>query len=263
MRKTKLILGLAFMALLGILISCDDTTNPAPVITFDDGDTLSLAIGVTSATVTGTVVAEAKMKSALFSKVTDLSEDPIGSAITDFESGIFTSTDDINCTFRLDVDGLTNGMKIKLAATDKDDQVSSKSIVVKIAAPPEETPLSAEQSFTLTYKGASQTDGEDRNETVGILYDYNSSSTEGYFAKLSGDFEIINETKYNSIETKEALKAEYDASTSLVSNFEVGSDANFDPVYFISKVDQNYFLIKMTDLTFSPGDNQADFTYKH
>jgi hypothetical protein len=133
MKKLNYLIGFSAIGLALFLASCSDTTNPAPTITFNNtGDTISLAAGLTATTITGKVVAEAKLKSATFFKVTDLSETQIGAVITDFESGIFSTTDDINYTFSEDVTDLTNGVKIKLSVTDKDDQATSKSIVIKI-----------------------------------------------------------------------------------------------------------------------------------
>jgi hypothetical protein len=113
-----------------VFTSCTPESNSAPVITIDNASPVTAVGG--SVTLTGGVVAEAKLDEVKFYWVTETSESQIGEAITSFSSGVFTTSDDLNYNFRITIDGLTESGKIKLTATDKDNQTSSKSIDVTV-----------------------------------------------------------------------------------------------------------------------------------
>jgi hypothetical protein len=144
-------------------------------------------------------------------------------------------------------------------ATDKDGLKDIKTIVITAEAAT--TPLSAEKTFTLTYKGSTQTDGLNKYEDLGIEYDRNVDANTAAFATISGQFVIIDAAKYTSISSVQELLIEFEAGT-VVSEFQAKSDANFVDKYFISKPTTGIYLLHLTDLSFAAGNNQADFAYK-
>jgi hypothetical protein len=132
MKKLQIFLGLGAIGLALLLNSCSDTTTHAvPTITYDATSPITLDAGVDAATLTGTIVAEAKLKQVTVYKTVGLSESLL-ETITDFESGEITTTDDINYSFRIDITGITEETTIKITALDKDDQEASQSIVIQV-----------------------------------------------------------------------------------------------------------------------------------
>ena len=129
-KLSSIILAASLFAFSGIFQSCEEETNPAPVITFDQGAEVQLSPGVTSTTLTGEVTAEAGLKTVTFHKIQGLDEILL-TTINDFDQGVFTTTDDVTYNFRYDVTGITEDATIKLTAIDKDDQEVAKSIVIK------------------------------------------------------------------------------------------------------------------------------------
>lgn len=146
MKKLNLFLGLGAIALSLFFTSCEEEVNPAPVISYDQASPVALAAGETSAVLTGTIVAEANLSEVKLFQVTDLSEQQLAT-ITSFTSGEITTTDDVNYNFRFEITGITEDVTIKITATDKDDQVSSKSIEITSSG-------AALSSFTAVLMGA-------------------------------------------------------------------------------------------------------------
>jgi len=131
-------LGMAFFS------SCTDDTSSAPVITIDNTSPVAAVSG--AVTLTGEIVAEAKLDEVKLFVVVGTDETQYGAAITSFSSGSITSDDDLNYAFRLDVSGLTEDCKVKIVATDKDNQTASKSIDVTVGV---SGTLKAEDTFVL------------------------------------------------------------------------------------------------------------------
>ncbi|MBN1413639.1 MAG: hypothetical protein JW973_00955 [Bacteroidales bacterium] len=170
MKKRKLLYGLGILSLTALLNSCgDETTGLAPEITFDDSE-ITLAEGVTTAVLTGKIVAEEKLDQVNVFKVAGMAENQI-KTYTSFNSGDVTTTDDLNYTFRIEVSGVTEDISVKIEAIDKESQSSTKSIAVKVTASPA---LKAE--FTAILMGA-------QSSTYGSCLDANT----GTVYKISGD----------------------------------------------------------------------------
>ena len=143
-------------------------------------------------------------------------------------------------------------------------------IEINFAAYSPSTPLVAGTDFTLTYVNINQTNGANINATVGIKYAGNLPGNLGNFviepANGNKFVKLANKAAHDEILDKETLKARYDSnatSASAVESLEVGADAAFAAVYFISKVEDNYFLVAMKSLNFAAGNNQAVFGYKY
>jgi hypothetical protein len=118
-------LGMAFFSSCG-----DTTTNAVPVITFDNASPVAAVGG--EVTLNGEIVAEAKLDEVKIFVVVGSDETQFGSAITSFSSTEINTDDDLNYVFHLNVTGLTEDCKIKIEATDKDNQTATKSIDVTV-----------------------------------------------------------------------------------------------------------------------------------
>jgi len=132
MKKLNLFLGLGLISMALMFNSCsEDVVHPAPTVSFDQASPVVLGIGVTSATLTGTIVAEAKLENVQISKTVGTTETSLVT-ITDFASGNVTTTDDINYTFRYVLDNITANTTLKVTANDKDAQFTSESIDIEV-----------------------------------------------------------------------------------------------------------------------------------
>jgi hypothetical protein len=177
--KRKLFYGLGIISLALILNSCGDetTTGAAPTITFDDSQ-ITLAEGVTTATLTGKIVAEEKLDQVTVFKVVGTSESQIGT-YSSFKSGDVTTTDDLNYNFRIEVAGVTENISVKIVALDKASQSATKSIAVNITAVP-----ALKTEFTAILMGA-------QSSTLGSCLD----ASTGTVYKISGDEAKTNASK--------------------------------------------------------------------
>ncbi|MBN2275188.1 MAG: hypothetical protein JXK95_12705 [Bacteroidales bacterium] len=162
----RLFLGLGVISMAVLLNSCgDDTTGLAPDITFDDGTEITLGAGISSATITGEIVAEEKLDKVTVYRVTTASETQIGT-YSSFNAGDITTTDDLTYTFRITVDNISEDISVKIEAVDKEGQTASKSISVKVNLAPA---LKAE--FTAILLGAqTSTDPSCLDANTGLRY---------------------------------------------------------------------------------------------
>jgi len=125
MKKSRILFAL--LAIIGLgFASCgdDENTTPAPVITFLNGVNSYIAPeGTTNYSINFTVTAEAKLDEVKYFKVTTAGEDQIGTPVTSFDNETSYSA---NITVPLDGADVT----IKVQATDKDNQTSSKNFTI-------------------------------------------------------------------------------------------------------------------------------------
>lgn len=132
-----------------------------------------------------------------------------------------------------------------------DGENQSKTLTVKVKGLT--NPLETAQNFTLTYTGSNQSDGKNINATVGIKWAVNTTSSTSTFRvePTSGNkFVMLDATRFNAIDTKEALEAAYVAGAAAgVSEYSAKQDAKFEQIYFISKVGDTYFKINQKDLS--------------
>jgi hypothetical protein len=169
MKKLQIVLGLGAICTLFLLNSCDPATeNAAPVISYDQTGPIVLDAGEIATTLTGTIDAEAGLDEVRIYSIVETSEILL-ETITSFSSGIITTTDDINYSFRYDVTGVTTELSIKITAVDKDAQEVSESIVIQ----PTEGTIS---SFTAILLGG-QTNAEPSclDANTGTRYSVNQS----------------------------------------------------------------------------------------
>lgn len=131
MRNNHFLLFIAFAGVASFAFnSCsDDTIGTGPVITFLNNQTeVTLSAGQTSYTVAGNVTSDAGLKEVKFFKVIGDNDTQDGQAITSF-------ADKNNYPFQHEVTGITQDMKLKVQATDKDDITNSSSFTIKISLP--------------------------------------------------------------------------------------------------------------------------------
>ncbi|MBN2487181.1 MAG: hypothetical protein JXB34_14500 [Bacteroidales bacterium] len=174
--------------------SCGEETVPAPSITIDNASPVAAVGG--SVTLTGEIVAEGKLDEVKLYFVSATAETQIGSAYTSFSSGDITSTDNLNYNFRFKIEGLTESGKIKIEATDKENQTSARMIDVTVQAATGgeissfTAVLIGAQSNT-TYGSALDADAgtvlklaaaADASATIDILYYYGSTNKATFVA---------------------------------------------------------------------------------
>ncbi len=155
---------------------------------------------------------------------------------------------------------------VSTMVADKQDPQLSAIFTMVITVNPVTTPLVDDGTFSLIYKGSTQTDGANVNAAHGIKFSsIRSDNVTGVFViepSSGNNFVMLaDQAAYDAITTKEGLASAYDSGTG-VSSFDAKSDAQFSAKFFISKVGSDYFLIKMTSLNFSPGSNTASFASK-
>jgi hypothetical protein len=152
------------------------------------------------------------------------------------------------------------------AKTESTEATREADIEITNIPPPPDTPLVDGADFILIYKGSSQNDGANINTTVGLKYKTNGTQgVEGTFevATTGGKFVELSETEANAIGTKEALSKFYSDNISKgISSFQQKPGKNINK-WFISKVGDDCFLIKMNSLEFIPAANEAKFSYKY
>ncbi len=207
MKKLNLFLGLAAISIALMFNSCTEETHPVPTVAFDQASPVVLGVGVTSATLTGTIVAEAGLKTVEIRKMTGLSESLL-QTVTSFSSGTVTSTDDVNYTFNYVLENITENTTLTVKAIDKDDQDASQSIEIEVTVGVELNTFTAvlmgAQSNADYGSTASLTTGEvykitgseaaNHSEMVDIIYYYGSRLAALYSPSQS---DIQNVSLYN------------------------------------------------------------------
>ncbi|MGM0530788.1 MAG: hypothetical protein ACQER7_05505 [Bacteroidota bacterium] len=132
MRRTKLFLGIALIGLLGAgaFTSCeeDEGAIPLPTITFtNDVDTVELEPGDSTHTITGTVTAEGDLEYVKYFKVTDQGEEQLD-MVEEFD-------DPQNYNFSYTVTEIDQDMRIKVEATDEENQTVSRNFDIDFTPP--------------------------------------------------------------------------------------------------------------------------------
>jgi len=273
MRRINFFMMAAIFAVSSVFVSCNKDEDPyipkpAPEISVKFGGadvaknaTVPLKIG-TKKTLEVSFVVEGGLKAIEFSIGTESPGVPVTPGAT-------------TGTFSIELEGIVKGnIPIAIKVTDNQaaaseglpEAIGDLSDTFSFTVGVEENELENAVEFTLVYKGGSQTDGENINETVGIRYQQNLTASTARFVlqATENNFVPLTKAEFDGIKTKEALKAKYDAdvATKGVDRFERSSDAAFQPYYFMSKVGSNYFLIEMKSLNFASGNNRAVFSYQ-
>ena len=277
MKKLNLFLGLGAICLAMLFSSCEDVTHSAPVITVDQDNPLILGIGVSSATLTGTIVAEAKLQQVTLHKTVGSSTSLI-ETITDFDSGEITTTDDVNYTFRFEIDGITEETTIEITAMDKDDQDASESVVIQVTAG---NPVDSYTAILMggqsnatvgSFLDASEGDvyliaaANTHSELIDVVYYYGSSNLATLTApddvtvnggagnlSLCTGFTTKNETRFtsSSLSGSEFDDIENDADIADITGINESKMVNLSvgDVIAFETVDGNKGLIKVAAIT--------------
>jgi len=148
---------------------------------------------------------------------------------------------------------------LNVKANTQNAETSEQAKITISGLPPEYTDLTDAAAFTL---GRPEQPGYPAS-AMGITWASNVDDNTAKFTAAANALAMIDEATYNATTTQEALKAVFDAIPGKVSEFTAKSDANFKVQYLIVQDGATLRLVKMTGMTFKPGENQATFTEKH
>jgi hypothetical protein len=131
MKKLNVFVLATLVAAGSVFTGCtEEETNPAPQITFANNVTeVTLAAGETSYQINADITTEVGLKDVKLFKVTAGGEDQIGTAITSFD-------DRNNYALRASVSNITTETVVKVQATDRDNQSSSRNFTIKVTGGP-------------------------------------------------------------------------------------------------------------------------------
>jgi hypothetical protein len=283
MKKINLILGLGAICMIQFLNSCTEETHNPPVVSFDQASPVVLGVGVTTATLTGTIVADAGLSSVEFRKTVGLSESLLAT-ITSFSSGNVTTTDDINYSFNYVLNDVTENTTLKVTAIDKDDQEVSQSIEIEVTLlglithsgielGAQNNPLG---SFFASFEGDIYTIGElnsgSHYDEIDIIYYYGATNKQALFSpKAIVDADITwsgavptaswggspNETLFAEASLSDYNDATYTSVETLGSSADLDiangggnpiDGLDVDDVYVFKTADDKYGIFKVTDV---------------
>ncbi len=272
MKKVSFLIVAAIMAVSSVFVSCTKDDDPAAAPTIQallKGGTTTGFTELTELTVKVgepvsfqvTYKAEGKIKQIDFK---------VGSANVDgfpkvSDKGDFKSKSEISYTATFDTTFVTAGTyTYTTLITDQQSPSLNATTTLTIKVEAATTPLEAAVAFDLTYTGTSQSDGKNINSTYDVKFAAITDATTGKISVVTtGDkfVKLTAKADFDAITTKEGLKAAYDAgAASGIADFTVQSDAKFAAVYFLSKSNDVYYKIQMTNLKFNPGNNVASFS---
>ncbi len=240
MKKLNLfLLGLGALGMVQTFNSCtEDVTHPAPSVSFDQASPVVLGAGVTSATVTGTIVAEAELESVTFTIATSGGETS-PAPITDFSSGAVITSDDVNYTFSYVLNDITENTTFTVRADDKDGQHTSSSIEIQVAGINTYTAILMGAQGNATYGSFLDADegdvyliaqAEAHSELIDVVYYYGSTNLATLTApddvtvnggagnlSLCVDFTTKNETRFTSSSLTAAEFDDIDSGAEIAS----------------------------------------------
>lgn len=146
--------------------------------------------------------------------------------------------------------------KFSLIVEDRKGNTDKKDFTVEVVE--ETTALGDWEELLLgNPKGA---DNPQEGDAINLKYNQNKDANTAEFKSLSGNADIVFVDNAN-YDTVESLEAAYNDGTK-VAEFTAKSDANFEEVYFITLVNEEYVLVHFKDLKFTPGNHKAEFQYK-
>jgi len=147
MKKVSILFtAIAFMAV-GVFTSCEEEGSMAPIITFDDASYTAGAGG--AITITGEIESEAGLDEVRVFEVNDAGDETQLEVVTSFNGlPITEGADGLTYAFRFDLNVSDGTVQVKMRATDKDDQETSKTVSVTGAS------AGAISSFTAVLMGA-------------------------------------------------------------------------------------------------------------
>ncbi|MBC8343132.1 MAG: hypothetical protein ISR55_08050 [Bacteroidetes bacterium] len=124
MKKRNLLLAAIVISVTGFFTACEEPAGLAPVIAFLNNVTeTTLAAGVDSFTVAGTITSENGLAEVKLFKVTATGETQIGNAITTF-------TDKTNYAFQFFIQNIDENTTVKVEATDESNLTKSANFMI-------------------------------------------------------------------------------------------------------------------------------------
>ncbi len=250
-RLNLFLLGLAALTISMVFTSCESDDNSAPSIAFTNGITTGETAN-SSYTITGTITSEAGLKSVHFMKVTTAGEDQLGSE-TSF-------TDKNEYSFQFTVTGITEDLTIKVQATDKDDQVTSRNFEITYTGGALTTVGNAELGATSSSVGSYYSVSENTvytTSTVGshadkvdIVFNSDASTATIYSPSLSNNSTVSGTGRVTKFEK---VTFDFESATAADVNGVDPSDteiniAKGDVVVYLT-ADDLKGVFKVTDLT--------------
>jgi len=275
MKKVNLILGTILISSLFVFTGCEEETYNSPDITFTNNiNETTLDPGVTSWTVSGTITSEAGLDQVVFFYVNDDGDETQEELVDDFP-------DNTSWTFSHTVTSISDNLKVKVSATDKENQTSAKVFTINFTPGGE-----AIDEFTAILLGAQKTsdpscldlhtgdtyhisdnEAADNSSVIDLLYYYGSSNNATFAAPDdatvnggSGDFNwtggdewsTTNSTKFgvSSVTAAEFDAMEDDLVIQDISGLSASKLTNLsvDDVLSFEAADGKKGLIKVTNL---------------
>ena len=213
MKKTNILSGLGVISIAILVTACDGiSTNPGPDFTMNN-TSIVLEPGETTASITGSINADAGLASVVVTKVVGASEQEIGN-YNSFDSAPITTDDDISYVVNLTVTDIEENCTVTLEATDNEDNVSSVSVDIEVAdIALFEVVLMGAQSNADYGSTASLTTGEvfkitggeaaNNSDLVDIVY-YYGSRLAALYSPSQEDIQAVgafNITSWNNVNT--------------------------------------------------------------
>ncbi|MEH0154875.1 hypothetical protein V6R21_12090 [Limibacter armeniacum] len=291
-----------FLAILfaGLMSSCDDDSDPLPSsntlsLTTDatpanntevsPGDNISIDIEMSSSDrnleefTISRVIDGTSVEIKMYPDITDTSgSDDELEDLRDGDEYEFINNRQVTYTFNEVIGNETfseaqasSDLRIVYIFTLTDGEGSREDSVVYTVPEVVTVEYGFEEStdVTLTYTGASQSDGANENSDAGLQYISNPTANDGRFGTFEAESDLveIDEATYNSIsgadeESFGNAETAYNDGDK-VASIDIASDANFVARYIlIKKSDDEYSAVKFIDLVFAAGNNVATIDYK-
>jgi len=241
MKKVSILFtAIAFMAV-GVFTSCEEEGSMAPIITFDDA---SYTVGAGGAiTITGEIESEAGLDEVRVFEVNDAGDETQLEVVTSFKGlPITEGADGLTYAFRFDLNVSDGTVQVKIRATDKDDQETSKTVSVTGAAG---TALTVAQSTTWERVAANAATGL---SMFGLKWTSNLKAVSANIQK-DGATKLVELSASDwDIESYEDLVTAVDQASDIGSYNEVSAGANATYNDILATVHNGeYFLIKVVD----------------
>lgn len=265
----KILKSLVLVALVAVAFtSCkkDETTLPAPVITFTNNlNETTVAVG-SNWTITGTISSEEGLTEVKYFEVTNLGETQIGQAVTSF-------TNANSYAFQLTIPDIDAQTVIKVMATDAKNQTTSKNYTIKVNTTG--TPLSYENTSGVIWNiiGANPGAWDLVNNVAVIATGAESSKDMKNTTTVTTGWsnEWISGTNNNTLFVKAntfvyATGTSEDAASAYAlgtPNTKVTNPAVND--IYIAKLrgSTNYAVIKIISVVVTPSDNLDKITFSY
>jgi len=173
-----------------------------------------------------------------------------GNVITKFDSKLTHSGD---ITYTAEEAG---EIKFNIKVTDKDGTVKYNDNAI-VTVKEETTALGEWSELEFTYVNMSN---NDKSDLINLEWERNTDGETAKFVTISAENGLVIVDNGN-FETVESLEAAYEAGDA-VKEFTAKSDNNFEQVFYITIVEDEYVLVDFYELKFAESNSKAYFKYK-